>query len=154
MSVESEPQPRINPRMKPHTLVTKFACFVFPALAAFLLGGCSGPPSESAGKQIVEKQIQSQSNGLIKLLSFRKTNAIDGGNAYRMEYEVEVEYLDEARVFQDPSLNGPFYAERGRVTSVLFMMEQRKKGENVKLSGSLGFEKTEKGWRGSDGAIY
>ena len=139
--------------MKPQ-IQTKFLHYATPILLALFLVGCSGPPSESVGKQIVEKQIQEQSKGLIQLVSFRKTNATGGDIVYYMEYEVEIEFQDTVRVFQDPNMNGPFYAERGVMTAMTFMMQQRRKGERVKQSGTLGFSKTEKGWRGPDGNVY
>jgi len=138
-------------RTQIHTNLLLFAATV---LAATFLVGCSGPPSESAGKQIVQKQIQEQSKGLIQLVSFRKTNATGGDAAYSMEYEVEIEFLDTVRVFQDPNMNGPFYAEKGTMSASTFMMQQRQKGERVKQSGTITFSKTEKGWRGPDGNIY
>ena len=142
--------------MKSNAFQTKFACHIIPILVGLFLVGCSGPssPSESVGKQIVERQIQEQSKGLIKLVSFRKTNATGGDAAYQMEYEVEIEFSDDVRVFQDPMMKGPFYAEVGAVQPIHFMMKQRRKGEKTKQTGTLGFEKTEKGWRGTDGNIY
>jgi len=140
--------------MKTYTLETKLTHYIVPILTALFLAGCSGPPSESVGKQIVEKQIQEQSKGLIKLVSFRKTNATGGDSAYQMEYEVEIEFADDVRVFRDAMMAGPFYAERGVVSPTLFMMQQRRKGEKLKQTGTLGFEKTEKGWRGPDGVVY
>lgn len=141
--------------MKSNIFQTKLVQLIAPFFIVLFLAGCSGPPSEGVGKQIVEKQIQDQSKGLIKLLSFRKTNSTGNDAAYQVEYEVEIEFADTVLVYQDPGIyEGPFYAERGTLTASKFMFQQRTKGEKVKQTGTLGFVKTEKGWRGQDGNVY
>jgi hypothetical protein len=135
--------------MKSHANETQFFRYIVPILATLFLPGCSGPPSESVGKRIVESRIQQDSNGLIKLLGFRKTNATRDDRIYRMEYEAEIEYIDDALDF------GFFHAKKGDpVPSYSLYIQNRKKGERVKKSGTLTFEKTEKGWRGPDDKIY
>jgi len=123
-------------------------------LLAVLLTGCSRHPPESAGKQIVEKQIQEQSGGLIELASFRETKGIVGEGAYEMEYEVEIDFLETVLVFENPTIGDPFFAEMGFWRPEKIMMKQRLRGERVKQTGTLRFEKTEKGWKGSDGNVY
>ena len=142
--------------MKSHATQTKIARHITLILVALFLAGCSGPPSESAGKQVVEKQIQDASKGLMKLVSFRKTNATGGGSAYQMEYEVEVEFTEDAVVRTGLLSAGPFFAYRGLDISkdITGTLLQRRKGEKAKHAGILVFEKTEKGWRGPDGNVY
>jgi hypothetical protein len=142
--------------MKSYTLGTKLIHYVVPVLTALFLAGCSSQPSQSAGKQIIEKTIQDESKGLIKLLSFRKTNATSRGNYYVMEFEVEIEYLEDCVLegvgpFSRAS-RGLFKAERG--SSLRGLPYQPKKKGKERRSGELEFEKTEKGWRGPDGNVY
>lgn len=144
--------------MKTKTLETKLIRYIAPLLTALFLAGCSSQPSESTGQKIIEKRIEAQSKGLIKLVSFRKTNATGNANYYNLEYAIEIEYLDNCLV---GSLGGglgsmpDFTAEPGsRLPASKFYMQQKRKGEREKQSGQLGFEKTEKGWRGPDGDLY
>jgi len=132
---------------------TNFAILAVPMLVALFLVGCSGPPSESVGEHIIAKKIQDQSKGLIKLVSFRKTNAVSERNCYAMAYEVEVQFQDDAGFA--PSQINEFYAQRGIITQgVMNPLEQKRKGETMKRTGSLVFLKTEKGWSDEDGNIY
>ena len=123
-------------------------------LFAVALAGCSRHPSEIAGKQIVEKQIQEQSKGLIQLATFRKTKGTVGDGIYEMAYEVEIDFLETVLVFENPMIGDPFFAEMGFWRPEKIMMKQRLRGERVKQTGVLKFEKIEKGWKGPDGKVY
>ena len=115
---------------------------------AILLAACSGSgsiPSESDGRSALEQKIQKQSNGLIRLISFQKTNGIEqdifGMKQYRLEYTAEIEILgDCAWVGNDGIVgwDGRFNTNRGK---------SRSKGERHKVSAYLEFEKAENGWR-------
>ncbi len=143
--------------MKSYTLETKLIRYIVPVLTALFLAGCSSQPSESTGQKIIEKSIQAQSNGLIKLVSFRKTNATSPDrNHYLLEYEMEIEYLDNCWVDgMGLEVTPPkFKASRLAPDRFDFLALKKRKGEKEKMSGYLGFEKTEKGWRGDDGNVY
>jgi hypothetical protein len=144
--------------MKSHAIQTKIARHITLILVALFLAGCSGPPSESVGKQIVEKEIQDKSKGLMKLVSFRKTNATGGDGFYVMEYEVEVAFTDDATVPTSAFAAGPFFADRGFTKANQLDLPlssiQKRKGETMKRASTLTFKKTEKGWRGPDGNVY
>ncbi len=65
--------------------------------------GCSVTPSERDARTALEDQIQRDSEGRIKLISFRQTGAkrIEGGDLgygkqqwYVVEYEAEIEFQD------------------------------------------------------------
>lgn len=64
------------------------------AVAAVLVVGCSGKPNASTGRRVVEQQIADNSNGLLKLISFKKVNGTEaepmGVKIYEMEYEAEI----------------------------------------------------------------
>ena len=148
--------------MKTHARENNFTRNITLILVTLFLAGCSGPPSERAGRQILEKRIheaQDESKGLIKLVSFRKTNATVHGSDYVMEYEVEIEFTDNVTVYKDMM---PFWASRGSPKELLDKrlivfsspLIEKRKGEKRTCTGALRFEKTERGWRGEDGNVY
>jgi hypothetical protein len=135
--------------MKSHTIETQFVRYIVPILAALFWAGCSGAPSESAGKQVIEDKIQAHKKAdLIKLVSFRKTNGSRDGNSYQMECEVEIEFLDNCR-FVDSTPQGYYVVrdnEPGKPQGSVVV--QKRKGEKLQWREKLKFQKTEKGWRG------
>ena len=94
----------------------------FLAVALVLtVTGCSGTPSESDGRAKLENQIQQQSNGLISLVSFSKTDGVMhemmGIKEYEMSYSAEVEFVDNCMWRGGNSLmgwDGTFFAKPGQ----------------------------------------
>lgn len=127
--------------------------FIF-FLATLFLGACSQTPSVSDGKKIFEKAVQEQSHGLIKGVNFNKTNGAEGKNmegikSYRMEFEAELEFMENGY------WGGPFggfeviRGEPGPFNAFMFIGKNRaNKGQRTKITGTLNFVKTEKGWIG------
>lgn len=130
---------------------------------ALTLVGCSRTPSTSDARQKLENQIQQQSNGLIKLVSFEKTDGamheMMGMKAYEMSYAAEVEFLEDCLWSGGNNLmgwNGSFYAQRGKpkppqeVFGRFFDLNQglkpANKGERFRFTGHMNFQKTERGW--------
>lgn len=128
-------------------------------LFAFLITGCSTTPSPADGQKVLAGKIEQQSKGVIKLLSFAKTNAqqaeIMGVKVYTMEYQAEIEFTSNC-YWGGPF--GGFEVLTGKPGPFNFFMYQGKSqataGQRENISGQLHFEKTEKGWRGEDGQIY
>lgn len=129
-------------------------------LTALVISGCSGPPSPSDGRKQLEGQIQAQSNGLIRLVSFDKTNGLEldimGRKLYEMEYTAEIEFLDDCMWSGGGLLGwgGSFLAVRGErpggtmgLGSAYIGMQQVRKGQRQKVNSKFTFEKTEQGWR-------
>lgn len=132
--------------------------FILSLFAIVALSACGGPPTESDGRKILEAKIQSQSNGLIKLVSFEKTNGVQmehmGMKAYMMDFQAEIEFLDDCMwdgsapsifagsfnaVRDQPSGNdslSPAYAGKQKAT----------KGQRHKGPGIFIFKKSEQGW--------
>jgi hypothetical protein len=141
--------------------IAKSSAFYF---ALFLMlsavFGCSpsSPPSPADALNLLEKQIQSQSGGIIKLVSFSKTDGIakeiDGTKCYEMKYNAEIEFTQDC--YWGPmnytgTWTGDFFASdiaslpkkyEGHAKN----MERVTKGKKIKLASSLDFQKTEKGW--------
>lgn len=125
---------------------------IIAILPALLLVACAGLPSETAGRRVVENAIRAQRQGeLITLVSFTKTNAVREGNSYRMEYDVEIEFREDCLF----SLYGSIYnALRDNGGPHSADQVKKRKGERLRQSDVMTFEKTENGWRGGDGNIY
>lgn len=129
-------------------------------LTALVISGCGGPPSPSDGRKQLEGRIQAQSNGLIRLVSFDKTNGLDrdigGRKIYEMEYTAEIEFLDNCMWSGGGLLgwDGSFRAVRGERPGGIeafnpeyLEMPEVRKGQRKKVNGKFTFEKTEQGWR-------
>lgn len=133
-----------------------FACVIAVMLP---LAACSLPPSASNAHNALARQIQEESQGRIRLVNFSKTNGLEaetnGVKIYKFEYQAEIEFADECWWAGQP---GHFAADpvKASVWDALGHVLQRRmrKGQREKLSGTLEFEKTERGWRGPDGQIY
>lgn len=134
------------------------------AVIALLLTGCSGAPSESMGRKMIEHKIQSQSNGKINLVSFRKTNGTGDNNFYQVEYEAVIEFLANGAWVRgsslDTSISFEFSIQQvGNTQMAQFVNDLNgatnvRQGQHTTIKGVLRFEKTEKGWRGEDGVVY
>jgi len=131
------------------------------ALAMLLaMTGCGGPPSASEGRKQLESRIQSESNGLIRLVSFDKTNGVqqdfNGMKLYEMDYSAEMEFLDNCMWGGGGLLgwDGSFQAVRGQpgtgldaFNPIYYGKQKANKGQHQKVSGKFMFQKTEQGWR-------
>lgn len=130
-------------------------------LISLLLGfsSCSGKPSTSEAREIIEKQIESQASSKIKLVSLKKTNGVEqevfGQKIYSLEYAVEIEFLDDCMWIysMDGGYDGfntapiPAKTGGGLFDALLRNGTEHKKGERVKANGQVLFQKTENGWR-------
>jgi hypothetical protein len=136
----------------------KMPMLAIEVLTVLALSGCGGPPSPSDGRKQVETQIQAESNGLIRLVSFDKTNGLDrdlgGRKLYEMEYTAEIEFLDNCiwNSGGERGWNGSFVAilkQPGHEGSFRGSFDplEPSKGEHQRVNGKLKFEKTEQGWR-------
>lgn len=124
-----------------------------------MLVGCSGKPSEGMGQKALDHQIQTQSKGQIKLMSFHKTNGTGDDKVYAVEYEAEIEFQTDGYwthggamvpfgfAAQISPYDRMMAAGMGAITEV-------HKGQRQTINGALQFVKTEKGWQGEDGQIY
>ena len=137
---------------------------LFPIFAALFVAGCGVPLSQSTGQKMLENQIQNQSNGKIKLLSFSKTNGKGDDAYYQVEYEAEIEFLANGAwesgggMSSSPTFGFSTQQLGGGATAQLLGAvvgaQNVSQGQRTKVKGVLRFEKTEKGWRGQDGQVY
>ena len=121
-------------------------------LSISLIVGCSSKPSETEARQPIEQKIQKNSKGLIKLISFKKTNAIaseiNGVKLYEMEWIANIELTCDCYWLPEQ-----FQAYTDTDVPLLSMVVFKKgqKGERFNVAGKTLFEKTENGWRISNG---
>jgi hypothetical protein len=126
--------------------------------------GCGASlPTEDDAKQGIQEQITKQNQNRLKLVSFHKTNGQaseeNGVPHYKMEFEGEVEVTEDCAgslsslttyVPQDLVVDVPSYATGGAPKKIVAQKaapKDVKKGVRQKISGEIGFEKTENGWR-------
>ena len=112
-------------------------------LTAFI-SSCSRLPSENDARAAVEQKIRDHANGLVRLVSFNKTNAtkIDAFAGYSIAYTAEIEFLDDC--LWEHKIG--FIAKRGHKSELDFGVVEVKKGQNVEIESAIFFQKTEKGW--------
>ena len=119
----------------------------------------SGLPSEEDGRNALAKKIHDESNGLIRLISFRKTDALErefqGVRLYQLEYTAEIEFLENLMWNgEGPFWEGDYNAIRGQPQGALDSFNPRfmgkapaAKGQRKNVSSMLIFERTVRGWR-------
>jgi len=111
-------------------------------------------PTEDDARKILEDQIKND-QGRIKLISFKKTDGqrgdLFGVPMYSLEYEAEVEVLEDCD-WKGSDWQGNILGKRDGVKTqkTLFGQPHLKKGQRQKISASVNFEKSEKGWRLSE----
>jgi|SRR5579883_2017569 len=127
------------------------------ALVCFL-AGCSGPPSENAGRRLMEKRVADQSGSAIRLVSFKKINGMLTDNLYQMEFEAEVEFPSSGSwqrgSAMDSSASFGFSPQQQPQNNLAQLMAGAmgivsvKAGEHQTVKGVLRFRKTRKGVEG------
>lgn len=125
---------------------------------------CSDIPSVADGRKALEEKVKKDSDGLIRLGEFKKTNAVErellGKRLYQMEYSAKIEFTQDL-MWSGPGpfgWNGNFHATPGRPRNTLDSFHPSfigrtavKKGETADVSGTVVLEKAEKGWRAFSG---
>lgn len=138
----------------------QFGIIVF--LVTLLVGCSASQPSVGDAEQAVLARIKSESQGRIKLVSFQKTNGQSqkqmGVEMYCLEYAAVIEFTEDCKwVKHVEDLHRGFKTVRAlppKADVFEKLMDDSlnpgvlvKKGQIEKLSASITFEKTEKGWR-------
>lgn len=108
-------------------------------------------------RHVLEQQMHEQSGGVIRLLSFEKTNGIErdlmGTRGYQIDYTAEVEFLEDCAWVAGGKWFGQNFAvirERSRATSQmmeLYDLEWVNKGSRRRFASSVMLERAEHGWR-------
>lgn len=133
---------------------------------AFFLVACSrfGKPD---GRDAVENAINKNSNGLIELVSYTKTNGIErdlfGSKAYVVEYQAEIQFTDDAAWTGGRNAFASLFAAvkeqgacQGRQDFAVSMCKMSmgfnypvhtKKGQQFNVEGTVTYEMTDNGYR-------
>ncbi len=133
--------------------------FAITALAMSLLGCSRSKPTEAEAREGISQMVARDSNNLMKLQSFVKTNGIgDEDRGYTLEF-TGVALLQEDCVFGGHMGESLFAAMKGLPQTPLeemavFGKGRGKKGQTLKFHGEIRYGMTERGWRVSDVNCY
>ena len=116
---------------------SRFALAITLATVASFIVACgSSYPSESTARTVLENMGK---NDRFTVRTFTKTNGKGDDKRYIVEYDAELECGRDTR---------------GAVMSGYAFGCVKQPGRMIEESGTIPFEKTEKGWRGPDGNVY
>lgn len=130
------------------------------AILILAISGCSSGPSTSAAEEFAREQIKKQSQDRIKLVGFSKIDgqesAPNGIPSYKLDYEAELEFLENCRWGTKHGVNGgwngdyrcvPIIEGPGYSGDIFTPFGEAKKGTRTKVRNFVTFEKSEAGWR-------
>lgn len=162
-TTEATPKKAANTVLPPLALLAVTIFVVCSVIAiggtyAWLLSGRA--PSESSGRAALELKIQRESNGLIRLVAFHKTDGIlkdvMGQKLYELHYAAEIKFLDNCYWGSGSSImgwQGDYTADRKTGPSTMSSLmeglghyKDGTKGQRERVTASLYFQKTEAGW--------
>jgi hypothetical protein len=138
-------------------------------ISGFLMAGCSSSPSAGDAEQVLRQQIDSESNGQIKLVSFRKTDGqkqvVNGVQLYELDYEAEIEFETDGTWLSDigggQGISFKLLTGADRPTTNLgqfgempYSPKDVHRGSRAKISGVMEGEKKESGWKLEVGSKY
>ena len=140
-------------------MLSAFQHFSLSAFVLVLFAACS--PSLDEAKQVLQQRVTSQSQGHIKLVSFRKTALqefqVKGVRGRRISYAAEVEFahrgiwsgwMGEGSVRFDYSPTDR--SEQGTTSEIigdLWGKRQMYEGDRIKIAGVMAGTNTASGWR-------
>ena len=128
-------------------------------LGIFLWGAISKSGREQVARNALSERIQRESNGLMRLAAFEKTNGIEiefaGVKYYKIEYVATIEAVDDCLWSLGGSYwDGTFTTVRGQprkgieaFNPQVFGKQPAKKGQLQRVTGETGLQKAENGWR-------
>lgn len=134
-----------------HSRIRDNIIILAAALTTLLLSCSASVPSESDGRKVLENVAQSK--GVYRVNTFRKTNGVlsESGGTYQFEFEADIECQ---KVNMPSSSSGVFNYTFNLIEPGSLNTNCGQVGEKQKLKDRLFFQRTEKGWRGTDGELY
>jgi hypothetical protein len=141
--------------MKNQKWIVQLGLFLGCAIA---MNSCSVSPTANDAEQSLRQQIDSESGGQIKLVSFQKTDGqkfeLNGVQGYNMDYEAEIEFQADGTWFKGAQgMSFGFSTQQATPGSMAAFANQAANGQNVhlgdriKISGVMQGEKKESGWK-------
>ena len=123
-----------------------------------LLGGCSGDSRPAMAETAMREKVANESQGNIRLVSFKKTDGVErdffGQLTYEMKYEAQIEFLKDCHWISQPTFEWDFHTTVGGPQNSLetfspafFGKQPAKQGDKKLIAGHMMFLKSEKGWR-------
>lgn len=116
---------------------------LFLLTSALLLVGSSSKPSEADARKIIEAAVAKNSRGAIKLTSFTKTDGVEFQLMGMKGYELS--WKGTFRVSQAKHINTSNFCASDRPS----FHKKYEVGETFEKKGTVTFQKTENGWKGS-----
>ncbi len=149
---------------------TAIACLLmlFPMVCGCGSSSQDSKPTVAEGEKVLSDGIPSESEGRIKVAKFSKTDGqssvVNGVAMYKMEFQAELEFTEDCKWRTRSVLDNAHTSFRTvklppEASSDNFSWSQwdsdtqtpgtvMKRGQRQQISGTLTFEKSEKGWRG------
>lgn len=142
--------------MNPHSQkMVRSIQYGVAALITTLLVACSpSQPSVADGERSLRARITSESEGRIKLVSFKETHGqkmdVAGIPFYFMEYQAEIEFTEDCQWERQVTAKAWGFRTVKRVAQPLGGAQNPLalviKGHRETVSGTIAFGKTRKGW--------
>ncbi len=131
---------------------------------SILIYGCSSSPSPSDAEKALSQQIDSESGGQIKLVSFKKTDGqmsvVNAVKHYELDYEADIEFEADGIWLGKDILNHShggltFSFHPGQSSGNSFEQLNNSiaggvavhRGDHIKIAGVMNGEKKESGWK-------
>jgi hypothetical protein len=122
-----------------------------------------GTPSAADGESAIRAAINNESAGRIKLVSFKKTDAVEGElmgfKIYGLEFQIEIEFLENCRWVDyglggtGPTLHTAKLTPKNSNNSLTQFNENLQnpgtdvtRGQHVNVAGTVRYVKKESGW--------
>ena len=111
------------------------------------------PSNENEGRQALNIIISQEAPSYLTIISFKKTNGIDNGNTYTMEFQSDLMFLKDATALVDGYFFKGLFFSFGKIVDSNINMSQQymgtvnrvSKDTKIKVVGSIEFRKTENG---------
>lgn len=127
-------------------------------VCAVLMAGCNSSPSANDAGNVLRQKIDSESQGQIKLVSFKKTDGqlsvVNAVKIYELDYEAEIEFQTDGTWFKGMQGMGfGFSTQQATAGSMAAFANQMVNGginvhhgDRVKIAGVMLGDKKESGW--------
>lgn len=126
--------------------------FLCPILFAAVVACSVQPPQESDARLQFDGLLAQSTKGLVKLVGFKKTNAVSrdvgGTKEYDLEWAANLEATQNCWLSRDTldAVPDPGNSlERFRLTTLRFV--EFKSGDRLDRVGTMTFQQAERGWR-------
>lgn len=127
---------------------------VLIGLAVWVFIPAPKPPSQAEAEAIILKAIAEQSQGLVRLVSFDKTDdrpSVERGRSlHRVMFRGEIEFIEDCQWDNtwDDFWRGDFHARKLTDSPDPFGSRKVKQGDRIRFSGAILFQREAGTWKG------